>query len=142
MYTGNYIPTFPYQGDQVAISSGRLLFHAKEDSVFLFAKKSISLATSGSTHINSAEGVFINGKSIELGLNAQERVIKGDTAVGELRKLYGTLGSLVLAIRGMSSTQLEESIVELTNRAEVVATTLQELEANLPNILSTTTKTL
>ncbi len=142
MYTGKYIPTFPYLGDQVAISSGRLLFHAKEDSVFLFADKAISLATSGSTHINSAEGVYINGKSIELGLNAQEKVIKGDTFVGELRKLYGTLGSLVGEIKGMSSTELEKSIVGLVNRAEVVETTLKELEANLPNILSATTKTL
>lgn len=142
MYTGSYIPTFPYQGDQVAISSGRLLFHAKDDSLFLFANKAISLATSGSTHINSSEGVYINGSSIELGLNAQEKVIKGDTAVTEFRRLYGVLISLSNALKNLSSSELETAIPELVKAAEVASATLTDLDQNLPTILSSTTKTL
>jgi len=142
MYTGSYIPKFPYTGDQAIVSSGRIIFHAKDDSAFIFANKAISLSTSGSTHINSSEGVFINGKTIELGLNAQEHVIKGDTAVVEFRRLYSTLRQLVDAIGDMSSTELELAIPKLVAKAEVVSKTLSELEQNLDTILSTTTKTL
>ncbi len=34
-----YVPEFPYKGKQIIISSGRVIVHAKEDSVFLFGKK-------------------------------------------------------------------------------------------------------
>ena len=142
MYTGSYIPEFPYKGDQVAIASGRLVFHSKDDSVFLFANKAISLSTSGSTHINSAEGVYVNGSTIELGLNAQEKLIKGDTAVVEFRRLYSTLNQLVKAIGQLSSTELETAIPALVKESEVVSKTLTELEQNLDTILSNTTKTL
>jgi hypothetical protein len=141
-YRSKYIPKFPYLGEQVTIGSGRLMFHAKDDSAFIFASKAISLATSGSVHVNASEGVFVNGSTIELGLNAQEAVIKGNMAVNELRMLYSGLQTFVNAVGGMSATEIELSVVDVTKAATVLSKTLDDLRSRLPNILSETTKTL
>ena len=41
----NYVPAQPnvYQGKQIVINSDRVLFNAKEDSVLVYADKSIGL---------------------------------------------------------------------------------------------------
>ena len=142
MYTNKYIPQFPYLGDQVTVGSGRLIFHAKDDSAFIFASKAISLATSGSVHVNAPEGVFVNGKTIELGLNAQERVIRGDMDVNNRRVLYTQLAQFVNAVGGMSETELGLSVVEINKVATVLSKTIQEQRDALDEILSPVTKTL
>lgn len=142
MYSGSYIPQFPYTGDQVVVSSGRLVFHAKDDTAFIFGRKAISLSTSGSTHINSNEGVFINSKKIELGLNAQESVIKGDTAKGELTLLYNAIARFAAAVGQLSETKLEDAIPEIHNASAVLYDTAISLKERLPDMLSKTTKTL
>ena len=52
-----YKPTPPdlYQGNQVIINSDRLLFNAKDDSIFLFSKESIGFSANGSIHFDTSE---------------------------------------------------------------------------------------
>ena len=49
-----YKPEGPneYQGKQVIINSDRLLFNAKEDSIFLYSDKSISFSTNGTINFD------------------------------------------------------------------------------------------
>lgn len=140
--SGSYIPSFPYLGDQAIISSGRILFHAKDDSAFIFAKESVGLSTSGSVDINASKGVRINGKVIQLGLNAQEAVIKGDTAKGELTLLYSALARFASAVGALNETKLEDAVVEIHNASVVLFDTVNGLKERLPDMLSKTTKTL
>jgi hypothetical protein len=140
--SGSYIPEFPYKGDQVLISSGRLVFHSKDDSAFIFANKSISLSTTGSVHINAAEKTYINSKEIQLGLNAQERVIKGDTAVDSFRRLYTSLDNFAVAVGGLSETNLKDAVVTIQKASQDLSDVLANLKDRLPDLLSKTTKTL
>lgn len=142
MYKSNYIPKFPYLGDQVTVSSGRLIFHAKDDSAFIFAAKAISLATSGSMHVNASEGTFVNSPTIELGLNATEALIKGNTFVMNQKVLYSQLQQFVNAVGGISETELELAAVEINKAATVLSRTIQEQKNSLDDLLSTTSKTL
>jgi len=50
----SYKPQGPqeYQGKQVIINSDRLLFNAKEDSIFLFSNKSIGFSTNGTINFD------------------------------------------------------------------------------------------
>ena len=72
-----YQPDFPYTGDQIIVTSGRVLFNAKDDSVFLFAKKSIGLSSAGTINFDSDDSCIINSPKIYLGLNATEPLVKG-----------------------------------------------------------------
>lgn len=140
--SSSYLPAFPYTGDQVIIGSGRLVFHAKDDTAFIFAKKSISLSTTGSLHINANDGTHINSKQIQLGLNAQERVIKGDTAVDSLRRLYTAIDNFAVAIGGLSETKLAESLIPVQYASQNLSDVVKDLKEKLPDLLSKTTKTL
>ena len=70
-----YVPAQPnvYQGKQIVFNSDRILFNAKNDSVLVYADKSINLNSQGSINFDS-EGLFvINSKSeIYLGLKGKE----------------------------------------------------------------------
>ena len=74
----SYTPEQPnkFQGKQVLINSDRLIFNAKQDSIFLFSNKSIGFSTNGSIHFdtsdkkegNDASKFILNSPNIYLGL--------------------------------------------------------------------------
>ena len=41
-----------YKGEQIILSSGRLVFNAREESILLFAKENIGFSTNNSIHFN------------------------------------------------------------------------------------------
>ena len=69
-----YVPAQPnvYQGKQIVINSDRVLFNAKNDSILLFADKSIGLNTQGSINIDN-KGLFVVNakKEIYLGISTR-----------------------------------------------------------------------
>jgi len=72
----NYVPEQPnmYQGKQIVLNSDRVLFNAKNDSVLIFADKSIGLNTAGTVNIDTTNrGKFIvNSPKIILGMVSDE----------------------------------------------------------------------
>ena len=67
-----YVPEQPnqYQGRQVIINSDRILFNAKEDSVLIYADKSINLNTQGTINFDTSSGgkFIVNAPLIQLGM--------------------------------------------------------------------------
>lgn len=120
-----YTPESPeiYNKNQIILSSGRLLFNAKEDAILLFARQAISLSTEDSVHINCTKepGFIINAPKIHLGLpktkkeakyvsdklegqHSQEyRLIRGEIMRNSLHELLDSLSSLAKSM----STSLE-----------------------------------
>ena len=71
----NYVPAQPnvYQGKQIVINSDRVLFNAKEDSVLVYADKSIGLNTNGTINFDTGNTkninrFVVNSPNIHLGL--------------------------------------------------------------------------
>ena len=141
MYTGQYKPNFPYLGHQATITAGRIIFHANEDALFVFARKAVSVSTSGSLHVNASEGTFINSNTIELGLNATQPVMKGAYTVDELTILCNSIEAFAGAVGSMSETELEKAIPNIIRTASNLVNTAQGVKSRLPNLLSKTTKT-
>ena len=89
-------PTSPnkFQGEQIILNSGRLLFNAKQDSILLSSKKTINLNSNNSVNIDSPEFIT-NSKKVLLGSkDAKESVILGDRFLKDLRDLLNSLVSL------------------------------------------------
>jgi hypothetical protein len=67
-----YVPEQPnqYQGRQVIINSDRILFNAREDSVLIYADKSINLNTQGTINFDTSSGgkFIVNAPLIQLGM--------------------------------------------------------------------------
>ena len=68
----SYKPDEPgiYQGKQVIITSDRLLFNAKTDSILLYSNEAIGFSTNGNIHFDTGidNKVVINSPNIYLGL--------------------------------------------------------------------------
>ena len=123
-----YTPEFPYKGDQAIINSGRVLLNAKDDSVFVFAKKSIGLSSAGSIHFNSDDVMIINSPKIYLGLNATEPLVKGGRLVdylGDLNETLVTLGKALTKVKGVKQgvpyIALNTAGVDLVKTVELLA---------------------
>ncbi len=114
MASNKYIPEFPYKGDQAIISSGRILFHAKDDSAFIFGKKAVSISSVGVVNIDNYEGTTINSPKIELGLDAKnsgEPLMLGITTNKLIQDILDDLSNLADALSGLSSSRLEAASV-------------------------------
>jgi len=70
----NYKPEIPdqYTKEQIILSSGRLVFNAKSDSVMLFGSKAILLSSAGTINLDSDSHTIINSPKIYLGLQASK----------------------------------------------------------------------
>jgi len=89
-----YTPIFPYNKEQIIITSDRVVLNSKLDSIFMFADKVISLSSNEGIHINTSKEVYVNGSEIKLGLNAQEPIVKGNELKNLLDNLLNTLSNV------------------------------------------------
>lgn len=85
-----------YQGKQVIINSDRLIFNAREDSLFS-SNKTIAFSTNKDFHINTSEGTdgkfAVNSPKIHLGKVKSDNELANNPAVKgqELEQLLGDL---------------------------------------------------
>ncbi len=106
-YDPNYQPAQPdvYQGKQIVLNSDRILFNAKNDSVLVYADKSINLNSQGSINFDS-EGLFVlnSNDEIYLGLKGRkgkktaptEPALLGDKTGIYLQDMLNLIQDLVL----------------------------------------------
>lgn len=93
-----------FVGDQIILSSGRLLFNAKEDHILLTAKKSVGINTEESFNVDT-KNTIINSKKILLGSKtATEPLLLGDTTINLLSELVDQLTKLTTALVTVTPT--------------------------------------
>jgi len=91
-----YVPKIPseYSEPQIILNSDRILFNAKKDSIFLFANKSIGLASRGTINFDIENYLIVNSKKNYLGLRSPDET---EPAVlgGQLRDFLDDLMDLL-----------------------------------------------
>jgi hypothetical protein len=123
-----YIPVFPYKGDQAIISSGRIMFHAKDDSVFIFGKKAVGISSVGVVNIDNYEGTIINSPKIELGINAKiqgQPLLLGKETNRILSDILRDLNGLAASLSTISQTGLAAATINIANQGEILKSTTQ-----------------
>ena len=101
-------PEFPYKGDQVILSSERVLIHSNKDAIFLFGKQAVSLSSTKTINLDAVDSVLVDTKLIQLGSKARELgepVILGRTMVTQISVL---LVNLIMASSKLSSVSSED----------------------------------
>ena len=132
----SYKPEFPYKGDQAIITSGRVLFNAKDDSILFFAAKSIGFSTAGSIHFNSDDVCIINSSKIYLGLNATEPLVKGNRLEQYLKDLNTSLGIVGQAMSKAVGVPKGSPFISLNTAGTDLLKTTQELSTRTTQLLS------
>jgi hypothetical protein len=137
-------PEFPYKGNQVIVTSERLVFHSRKDGIYLFGKATIGLSSVGTINMDSNEGIKINAPYIELGLNAQtlgESAVLGDTLTSILSNLNSAL-SLVAnglsKVDGSSEESVATSMSILSTVGDSLVSATNDFSNRLDGITSDT----
>ena len=140
-----YVPQFPYLGNQVIISSGRVVTHSKDDFIFLFGKKGVSVSSPSSFTVDAEERTIITSPKIELGYQAEaggESVLLGNSTVEQLSFLLDAIQNFSDALAEISAEEPETAIAKIVQTATVLSGTAQTVKAQLTNFcLSNTTFT-
>jgi hypothetical protein len=142
-----YSPQFPYTGNQIIISSGRVLLHSKDDSIFLFGKKAVGISTTGTFNIDANKGVIIAAPIIELGLTAAtngNQVIRGNDFLIQLDRVLLQLQAVATELAALKSNpeDLASAVVTIGFSAEVLEGIIRSVRASLPSTLSGVTYTI
>lgn len=134
----NYPPINPglYEGKQVIINSGRLVFNSTNDHILLSSNKSINLNSQNGLNVDTNTAIF-QTQNIYLGSkSATEPLLLGNQTVALLEKLITNLQAFMQVASTATSTPDGTGLVPLNAAANNMNLILYELESNLNNIKS------
>lgn len=91
-----------YSGNQILGASDRIILNARKQEFVAFAKEGIGLSTEKSVSIDAKNTIEMEASKINLGLNAKEAALLGDTSVQWLADLCSALNDLITQINVMT----------------------------------------
>lgn len=141
----NTAPTAPnqYNGNQVILNSGRLLFNTTQDHILLSSAKSINLNTVESVNIDAATQTVIQTPELYLGgIETAQPVVLGDDLVNLLNKVLTDLEFLTGALQTQLGVPVGSPIGPTNLVAQAINDKIGGYKAELSNVLSNTTKTV
>ena len=131
-----------YSGNQLIVSSGRLVFNSTTDHILLSAKKTINLNAITSVNIDAPDTI-IQSNNIYLGSkDATQPVLLGNTTVQLLNQLITNLNAFMNICSTAVSTAPGSPLGPLNMAASQMITTLNQLQANLEGTKSKYVKTV
>lgn len=140
-----YTPQFPYLGNQVIITSGRVTHHSYDDFIFMFGKKGVAISSPATFTVDANERTIITSPVIELGFQAErvgEPVLLGLTTATQLSFLLDSIANLAAALKDMNSEELEASVPLIVQAATVLEDTAKTVSNKISSkCLSKTTYT-
>lgn len=141
-----YKPDFPYLGNQVIISSGRVMAHSKDDMIFLFGKKGVGISSPATFNVDANERTIIASPKIELGYEAEitgEPVLLGRSTIVQLGLLLDDVQSLAKALQNISwvPDDLAAAVGPIQAAAKVLAESAPTVKGNLEKCKSQNTFT-
>lgn len=138
-----------YNKNQVILTSGRLVFNAREDSLFLLSKKDLAISTGGDVHINvglpgSKSSIFIvNSNRIQFGLESKGRVAepvaKANSLLESLQKLSGALTTFTKSLSKVTGTVEAAALLVVATSASALQGQVESFNKSLNKIPSKTT---
>lgn len=116
-------PKFPYKGNQLILSSDRVILHSKSDAIFLFGKQAVSLSSTKTINLDAFDKVLIDCKIIELGSKAQtlgQPVVLGRDLNTQLTILLTNLSNAGTLMAQASESDLGASMQLLANAGQII----------------------
>ena len=141
-----YTPQFPYLGNQVIITSGRVINYSYDDFIFLFGKKGVSVSSPATFTVDANERTIIASPKIELGYQAEKSgqpILLGRSTVVQLGFLLDSIQALSDALTNISAENLNSAIPAIIQTSKVLSSTAGTVKAQLssPTCLSANTFT-
>ena len=141
-----YTPKFPYLGNQVIITSGRVIHHSYDDFIFLFGKKGVAVSSPSTFTVDVNERVILASPKIELGYEAEKKgepVLLGTSTVQQLGFLLDAIQNMSDALNKLSAEEPENAIAAIKTTTTILSDTAKTVKntLNSTKCLSTNTYT-
>lgn len=130
-------PEFPYKGDQVILSSERVLIHSNKDAIFLFGKQAVSLSSTKTINLDAVESVLIDTPLVQLGSKARdlgEPVVLGRTMVTQISVLLANLAMASSKLSSVSSEDLGGSMEKIRQAGDIINKEASRLKTLLDQV--------
>lgn len=147
----NFTPFIKYNKDQVILTSGRIIFNAKDDNIFFISNKDIAFSSGGDMHVNigkkgsTTNKLIVNSPIIQFGLPDNkisiEPIAKGDSTVNSLQSLLNELEKLLNTLakaKGLVAGGVAD-LTEINIAANSFLGKLPAIQKSLADIKSTIT---
>lgn len=129
-----YKPQFPYKGEQIILSSDRVLLHSENDAIFLFGKQAVSLSSTKTINLDAIDKVLISTNKIELGSEAEtlgEPLVLGRTLNTQLIVLLSVLKSVGDQLANVSESDLGASMGIIAGAGQAISQETERLRGFL-----------
>jgi len=145
------IPTSPsqYNGNQITLNSGRLVFNAKSDSIILSSEKSIHLTSNDMIGIDGANQISISAPIVYLGsaIGVDELQIQSLVLGDNLNKVLMSISTFLDTLGNALSVATDSTgalIISLNTIAQPTKTLSKDIKniVTSKNLLSKTVKTV
>ena len=129
-----------FGGNQVIISSDRLIFNARKQELIAFSKEGIGLSSEKAISIDGKQVVETESKRINLGINAKSPVLLGDRTMDWLNELCQILSSFLTSVGqitvptgvGPSGIPINlSSFVDLKGKVKGIQQKIEKLQSQL-----------
>jgi len=129
-----YTPEYPYLGNQVIITSGRVTHHSYNDFIFLFGKKGVAVSSPATFTVDAQERTILNSPVIELGFRAErvgEPIMLGTSTAIQLGFIFEAIANLAGALKELDSEDLESSFPLIVQTATVLEDTAKTVSSKI-----------
>ena len=136
-------PASEYQGNQIILTSGRLILNSQSDGILISSPEVIHLSSGNSVNIDCTNHVVFSTGEVYLGdRNAEERAVLGDQLILRLRLLLEVLEGTGQALKNANADGIAiESLNSIgPSLVEAVKDFKTATEGDNPLILSNTVK--
>lgn len=91
-------------GPQALLTSGRIVFNSTQKEIIGFAKSGVSFSSGTVITLDAGSAVTVEAPTIQLGTNAEEALILGNSWAGWMKDLIDTIGNItIITPAGVSS---------------------------------------
>jgi hypothetical protein len=91
-----------YGGNQIFLTSDRIIFNAKKQEIIGFSKEGIGFSSEKGISLDGAQVVELESKKISLGLDALSPALLGDRTINWLAQLCDLLSDVLAAIESQT----------------------------------------
>lgn len=133
-------PQFPFRGNQLILSSDRLILHSKSDAIFLFGDGAVSLSSKQTINLDSNEKVLIDSPKIELGRKAESEgnpIVLGIELTVILLQYLQKMEAASRYLKRVSESNLGDSLQSIATAGQII----EEESSRLIGVLGLTPET-
>jgi len=123
-------PKFPFDGNQIVLTSDRVTLHSKNDGVFLFGKGMVALSSTQTINLDANEKILLDCQKIELGHRAEklgQPILLGTSFIDNMILLLQSLQEAGSLLSSVNESNSATSFINISNAGNTIYSTTSRL---------------